>query len=202
MTIGIALKDKKNHRIIIGTDRQATLGDEIQATVKKKYVCRELEIIDGYENVIGTRKIYFILAGWGFLDGFLEYKFKIPPINENINFIDYLYTCLLSDLKTQLMDEKLLGLKEDKFNSESNVLIIYDGEIYELTNSFGIDHVHTDYAVIWSGWKVAIGSLYTNLHYHQHLNRVNMVQQAIISCGVNTIYCDTNSDIHIIYDYE
>ena len=46
MTIGIALKDRKNHRIIIGTDRQATLGDEIQATVKKKYVCRELEIID------------------------------------------------------------------------------------------------------------------------------------------------------------
>lgn len=198
MTIGIALKDKENKRIIIGSDRQSTLGDDIKfATPNKKHVCKEVKIIDGYYNHIDTKEIYFAFAGWGFLSGFMKYTFEIPDMKENQNFIEYLYNDLLECFRQQLMDKKLLGTRDDKFRSESNVLIIYDGEIYELDSNFGVNKIK-EYAVIGSGWKVAIGSLYTNLHYHPEVDKKEMVKQAIISCGVNTIYCDTNADITVI----
>ena len=100
-------------------------------------------------------------------------------------------------IEQQLMDKKLLGTQDDRFSSESNIIIIYDGEIYEISSNFGVNTLK-EYGVIGSGWKVAIGSLYTNLHYHPHLDKVEMVKQALIACGVNTIYCDTNTDIHVI----
>lgn len=127
----------------------------------------------------------------------MEHTFEIPDMHENQDFIEYLYNDLLECFRQQLLDKKLLGTHDDKFRSESNVLIIYDGEIYELDSNFGVNKIK-EYAVIGSGWKVAIGSLYTNLHYHPETNKVEMVKQALISCGVNTVYCDTNTDITII----
>lgn len=198
MTIGIALKDKENKRIIIGSDKQGTLGDDIKVTIPdKKHVRKEVKIVDGYYNHIDTQEIYFVFAGWGFLQGFMEHTFEIPDMHENQDFIEYLYNDLLECFRQQLLDKKLLGTHDDKFRSESNVLIIYDGEIYELDSNFGVNKIK-EYAVIGSGWKVAIGSLYTNLHYHPETNKVEMVKQALISCGVNTVYCDTNTDITII----
>lgn len=68
MTIGIALKDKENKRIIIGSDKQGTLGDDIKVTIPdKKHVRKEVKIVDGYYNHIDTQEIYFVFAGWGFL---------------------------------------------------------------------------------------------------------------------------------------
>ena len=199
MTIGIALKDKEQNRIIIGSDKQSTIGD-IKNTVKgSKHVCKTINIIDGYCNNIATKEIHFLLAGYGFLENYIKYTLEIPEINENQDFIEYLYNNLLEELREQLIDKKLLGTREDRFDSDSNIIIIYDGEIYEIDSHFGIE-MPKDYAVIGSGWRVAIGSLYTNLHYHLYMDKVDVVKQAIVACGVNTIYCDTNTDITIIDD--
>ena len=198
MTIGIALKDRKNNQIIIGTDRQETLGEDIiSVTHDKKFVCKELKIVDGYCNHIDTHEIYFIFAGWGFLKGFMKHTFEIPDMNENQDFIEYLYNNLLECFRQQLLDKKLLGTSNDKFRSESNVIIVYDGEIYELDSNFGVNQVK-EFVAIGSGWKVAIGSLYTNLHFHSYLDAAEMVREAVIACGVNTMYCDTNVDLEII----
>ena len=182
MTIGIALKDKEKNRIIIGSDKQSTAFD-IQTTIPgKKYVTKEVKIVDGYYNHIDTKEIHFLFAGWGFLKSFMKYTFEIPDMQENQNFIEYLYNDLLECFRQELLNKKLLGTNDDKFDSEGNVLIIFDGEIYELDSNFGVNRL----------------SLYTNLHYHPHTDKKDMVKQAIITCGVNTIYCDTNADINII----
>ena len=197
MTIGIALKDKKRNRIIIGSDKQATLSD-IKTTIPgTKHVKKEVKIVDGYYNHIDTQEIHFLFAGYGFIKGFMKYSFEIPEMQENQNFIEYLYNDLIECFRQQLLNKKLLGTKDDKFHTSSNILIIYDGEIYELDDNLGVNTIK-DYAVIGSGWKVAIGSLYTNLHYHPETDYADMVKQAVIACGVNTIYCDTNVDITII----
>lgn len=197
MTIGIALKDKKNNRIILGSDRQATLHDIKTTIPETKYVMKEVKIVDGYCNHIDTHEIHFLFAGWGFLKGFMEHSFNIPDMQENQNFIEYLYNDLLEDFREQLLDKKLLGTKNDMFATNSNIIIIYDNEIYELDDNLGINKIK-DYAVIGSGWRIAIGSLYTNLHFHNHMDYRDMVKQAIITCGVNHIHCDTNVDITII----
>ena len=198
MTIGIALKDKENNRIIIGSDKQITAGYDVKLTIPdKKHLTREVKIIDGYCNHIDTKQIHFVIAGWGFLKGFLEHSFEIPDMLENQNFIEYLYNDLLECFRNQLMDKKLLGEKNNKFDSECNILIIYDGEIYELDSNFGVN-LQKEYGIAGSGWKVAIGSLYTNLHYHPQMDKKEIVKQAIITCGVNTVYCDTNVDITVI----
>ena len=123
--------------------------------------------------------------------------FEIPDMNENQDFIEYLYNNLLECFRQQLLDKKLLGTSNDKFRSESNVIIVYDGEIYELDGNFGVNQVK-EFVAIGSGWKVAIGSLYTNLHFHSYLDAAEMVREAVIACGVNTVYCDTNVDLEII----
>jgi len=96
----------------------------------------------------------------------------------------------------------MLGTHKEIFDSDSNMIIVFDGEIYEIQSNFTIHKIDKDYSAIGSGWLIAIGSLYTNLHYHPYLDREDVVRQALTTCGVNTIYCDTNLDLKIIDTHE
>lgn len=201
MTIIIALKDKQNNRIIFGSDRAETLGQYTE-TCPCKIITKEITIIDGYYNEIDKTQVYIGASGRGFLINYLEHVFALPDMDEQQDFIEYLYNNFLEDLRGELLDKKIVGTRNEVFNSESNFIIIYKDEIYEISSDFSIHKVEKDYTAIGSGWLLAIGSLYTNLHYHSRLDRVEMVRQALTTCGVNTIYCDTNLDLKIIDTYE
>ena len=197
MTIIIALKDNKNKRILFGSDRAQTCG-QIKETCSNKIISKEIKIIDAYYNELDTREVHMGFAGAGFLMDYIDHVFTLPDLNEQQDFIEYLYNDFLDTLRTELMDKKILGTINDIFDSESQLLIIYNGEIYEIASDFSIHCVDRDYAAIGSGTRIAIGSLYTNLHYHSHIDRYDMIKQALTACGVNTIYCDTNLDIQTI----
>ena len=93
-----------------------------------------------------------------------------------------------------------MGKDKEVFDSESGMIIVYKDNIYEIFSRFSIS-LNDEYAVTGSGWQLAIGSLYTNLHFNKYIPREEMVRQAIITCGVNTIYCDNNVNLKVI-DYE
>ena len=199
MTIIIALKDKKRNRIIFGSDRAETYGQYTE-TCPCKIITKKIKIVDAYFNEIETKEVHIGTSGAGFLINFLDHAFTLPDLDEKQDFIEYLYNDFLTELREELIDKKVLGTKQEIFNSDSNMIIIFDGEIYEIQSNFSI-HVAGDYSVIGSGWLLAIGSLYTNLHYHKKLDREEMVRQALTTCGVNTIFCDTNIDLKIIDTY-
>ena len=197
MTILIALKDKKKNRIIFGSDRQESQG--ILCNVcKNKIISKPVKIIDAYFNEIDTKTIHIGLAGSGTIGEFLKYNFTPPDMNEKQDFMEYLYDEFLDELREILLTKKLTGTNNEVFNSNSNLLIIFEGEIYEVFSNFSVSKRTTGYGVVGAGYEIAVGSLYTNLHYHPELDRVEMVKQALTTCGVNTIYCDTNLDIKII----
>lgn len=197
MTIIIALKDKKNNQIIFGSDRAETYGQYTE-TCPCKIITKEINIIDAYFNEIDTQKIHIGVAGQGFLINYLDHVFTFPDLDEKQDFVEYLYNNFLTELREELLEKKIMGTNSEIFDSTSNMIIIFNNEIYEIQSDFSIHLVENEYSVIGSGWLIAIGSLYTNLHYHKKLNRVEMVRQAITACGVNTIYCDTNIDLKII----
>lgn len=201
MTIIIALKDKRNKRIIFGSDRGETVGQYTE-TCPCKIITKEIQIVDAYSNEIDTKDIYIGVAGAGFLINYLDHVFQLPDLDEKQDFIEYLYNNFLEDLREELLDKKMLGTHKEIFDSASNMIIVFDGEIYEIQSDFTIHKVDKDYSAIGSGWLIAIGSLYTNLHYHSYLDREDVVRQALTTCGVNTIYCDTNLDLKIIDVHE
>ena len=57
MTIVIVLKDTKNKKIILGTDKQATWGQLIFNT-NDKIIELPIEITDGYNETIHTETLY------------------------------------------------------------------------------------------------------------------------------------------------
>lgn len=197
MTIIIALKDKRNNKIVFGSDRLETTG-MIKGVCKNKIITKKIKIVDAYYNELDTKELHIGLAGYGFISELLEYNFTPPDMNEQQNFMEYLYEEFLDNLRETLLEKKLVSLDNDQFDSGSSILLIFDGEIYEVFSNFSVTHVTQDYAVCGAGWKIAIGSLYTNLHYHPNISAQEMVRQAITACGVNTIYCDANVDIKTI----
>lgn len=199
MTIIIALKDKKNKRIIFGSDRQYSTGI-IKGVVKNKIVTKKVNIIDAYYNEIDTKEIHIGFSGTGFIAELVEYNFNVPDMNEKQEFMEYLYENFLEELRETLIDKKLSGTSNEVFDSGSNIIIVFQDEIYEIFSNFSVNKITGDYAVSGAGYEIAIGSLYTNLHYHKKLDYVEVVRQALTACGVNTLYCDTNLDIKTI-DY-
>lgn len=197
MTIIIALKDKKNKRIIFGSDRLESQGI-ICGVCKNKIITKEVNIVDAYYNEITTKEIHIGLSGYGFIAELIEHKFTAPDMNEKQTFMEYLYDDFLEDLRKLLLSKKLSAVDKEVFDSGSNLLIVFEDEIYEVFDNFSVTKIDGEYAVSGIGWQIAIGSLYTNLHYHKKLDRVEAVRQALTACGVNTIYCDTNIDIKTI----
>lgn len=197
LTIAIALKDIKNNQIIIGTDKQATCGQVIYKT-NDKLIEVPIDIIDGYGETIDTKTFHIALSGNLYLGSFLSHGFVVPPLDENQKFMDYLYQDFLPSLRQILQEDNLIAIDNNISDMESSFIIVFDDEIYNVNYRLGIDIIEQEYLVIGSGTQMAIGSLYTNLNYHNDISYKEIVKQAIETCGENTIYCDSNPVIKII----
>ena len=198
MTIIIALKDKKNKRIILGADAQTTRGQEIGLPVNK-LIEIPIDVVDGYGELIFTEILHIAVCGWAFLNSFLQYGFEPPLMNEQQSFIEYLYNNFLPDLKNILQEDNLIKLDSNVSDSDSAFIFVFQDKLYSINDKFAIDYmVDDDYLVNGSGREIAIGSLYTNLNFNKDLDYKDIVEQAIISSGANSIYCDTNVNVKII----
>lgn len=195
MTIIVALKDKENNRIILGADKQSTCGQIIHKSPSKII---ELPITVKDEESIEKKKLHIGLCGYAFMKSFFQHGFEIPSMNKKNNFIEYLYQKFFPKLRKALTDNSLVIIKDGQLDTESGMLFIFDNEIYCIGSNFCIDILDNDFYVDGSGWQVATGSLYTNLKYHSDMDKIEMVKQAILSAGENTIYCDTDVEIKII----
>lgn len=197
MTIAIALKDLKNNQIILGVDKQATCGQIIHKT-KDKLIELPIDVIDGYGETVDTEILHIALSGNLYLGSFLSHGFIIPPLDEQQNFMDYLYQDFLPSLKQILQEDNLIAIDNNISDMESSFIMVFKDQIYNVNYRFGIDVLEQDYIVIGSGTQMAIGSLYTNLNYHTDISYKEIVKQAIETCGENTIYCDSNPVIKTI----
>ena len=112
MTIVIVLKDTKNKKIILGTDKQATWGQLIFNT-NDKIIELPIEITDGYNETIHTETLYIGFCGRLYLTSFLKYGFEPPKMNEQQTFIEYLYNNFLPELKGLLHEDSLVEINNN-----------------------------------------------------------------------------------------
>lgn len=198
MTIIVALKDKENKRIILGSDKQATTG-QMKFKTENKIIEKEIEITDGYGEIITTKKMHIALCGFLYLTEFLVHSFIPPSMSEKQDTMDYLYNDFFPELRGLLLEDNLIELDSNVTNTEAWLILVFEGEFYSVSPRFAVNsHTHQEFIVDGSGEQVATGSLYTNLNYHKDTDKIEMVKQAIKSCGANTIYCDTDTNIKII----
>ena len=197
LTVIVALKDKERNRIIMGADNQGTSG---QICIKggKKIICLDIPIVDGYGDVISFEKVYIGLTGNYWLVSYLEYGFDIPPMDCNDDFLYYLYNSFFILLSNNLMERSLVSNDGNILDTESGMLMVFKGKIYQVFYNLSVMECVEDYAVEGTGFEVAIGSLHTNLNFHKGMDYVDIVKQAILSCADKTIYCDDEIDLEVI----
>lgn len=196
MTIVIALKDEDNKRIIMGADNQATAG-QLCYKGGKKIIALEVPIVDGYGEVLKFERLHIGVSGNYWLINYLLYGFDVPMMDSNWDFIYYLYNAFFVSLSQELSSSNLIPVYDGELDSEAGMLMVFEGKIYHIFNNFSVMEVVEEFDVEGSGSEVAIGSLSTNLMFGGG-DRLDMVRQAILVCGKNTIYCDEDYDIDVI----
>lgn len=198
MTVIISLKDKKNKRIILGADTRTTRGHEIGRPVNK-IISIPIEIVDGYGETKHIKELHIAICGYAFYNTFFEYGFIPPLMSEQQSFIEYLYNSLLPELRNLLHEENLVMIDNNVSDSECTFIFVFQDMMYQINSHFSVDYAIDDgFLVNGSGQEVALGSLYTNLHFHKNMNYEDIVEQAIVSSGANTVYCNKEVNIKVI----
>jgi len=129
LTVIVALKDKKNNRIILGTDKQMTYG-YTKDIIDSKILNINIPVIDGYGETVRTDECYIAVAGMASMTNFIEYSFEAPSLPNNMEFMEYLHKKFLKCLRDDLFNNKIVGDSNNKFDSESNLIIVYGDEIF------------------------------------------------------------------------
>ena len=119
-------------------------------------------------------------------------------MDENETFIEYLYNGLFPVIQRKITDQQLVEIDNSQLDTESGMIFVFDGEIYNIQYNLGVNLIEDDYFVEGSGYEIAIGSLYTNLRFHSHISYERMVKEAIMTVGETTIYCDAEVEMEII----
>lgn len=198
MTVIVAVRDKKNKKIVLGTDSLGTSGGGLKVNIGSKILKLDVPICDGYGEIIETKPLYIAISGYGYIKQYLLNAFEVPLLDSQQDFLDYLYNSFLTVLREELMTNSLVELDNSKLSTELGMIFVFDGEMYEVTSSFAVDVINEDYMVNGSGWAVATGSIYTNLTYHADISIVDVVKQAIETCGNTTVWCDDKVNIEVI----
>lgn len=197
LTILVALKDKKNNRIILGTDKQVTTGS-VKELIHNKIVTVNIPVVDGYGEKIRTDKCHIAIAGYVYINNFIEYAFNAPPMDNNMIFIEYLQKKFLKKLREELTNQNLAEVNSNQFDSESGFLIVYDDEIFVIDFNFGVCTINDEYSVNGSGFEIALGSLYTTKKVKPSIGAVKRVKLAVKSAIEYDVYCGGEVDIKII----
>ena len=207
MTIIIALKDKRNHEIILGSDKFTTSGeikhDESCNKLVRKYVKGVNDNLDGYLEkycVDIYQDVYIDIAFAGDISvlEYINHVFEPPkytPSLERDLTTKYMLTKFIPALKDGIKQWCHLGDSEDM---NSNLIIVMNGHIYEVFANFKCMEVHSDFVCSGFAHEIAIGSLYTNLHFHKNMDKKEMVKQAIIATGQYDVFSGINSNIKTI----
>lgn len=181
MSVVIAIKDKENGLIIMGADKQATMGNVKTNEVNKIFHLNDIpDICMGSVGDMRTSQV--IQHSDELIDKVSYYE---STIDER-----YISTQLYNNIKNELLTKFVI--KEDDLTEPLNNTFLFaiqdkmwmiwcDGSVIE----------GDDYLVIGSGAEMAIGSLECTKD-KPPLDRIKL---AIKTCGENTIYINKKVDV-------
>ena len=199
MIVLVAIKE--DDKIFVGADRQSTAGQIIEMKKEPKFMEKTFNVVDGYGKKIRESKLLLGVTGCAYLGTFLRYGFNFPDLNDNIeDFEEYLIKSLFPTLKKKLVENKLVAVSNNKLNTESAFLIIYNGEMYCIETNLGVISIGGSYTAMGSGAQIALGSLHTSEDLG--FTSKQRIGLALEAAADNTIYVSHEYDIFEIENDE
>ena len=192
MTVVIALKDKKNNDVIIGSDTMVSGANTFRKMDIPKFFVKEISTGSWDKD---KEKIVLGEAGSVTVLEYMKRVYK-PPVwdKKKETFNTYMLNKFFPGFK-KLLEDKIYVEKYEKNNSVidlgTKLIVIYKNEIYSMFRSMGFERHTEEYVCIGSGEEVALGSLYSSRDLEPKL-RVN---DAVMAAGELTMY--VNTDVHI-----
>ena len=143
--------------------------------------------------------MYIAFSGLMSLHTYLWKIYQAPVYDDERDFIEYLYNDFFKELKNELIEQKLIMEENGLLNSESGLIIVYDGNIYNVHDDFGME-LPKRYAVNGSGYVCGTSIIENYLKFHPDMDYRKIVEEALYTTGKLNIYCNTDYDILTI-DY-
>lgn len=198
MTVIVALKDKENNKIYLGCDGQGTSGDTKLSWGRSKIIKLQIPVAsdDDCTEITEYKTMYLGCSGSHYLQSYLDGAFHPPCINTDEDVVDYLYNQFFQVLNNELTLHTLLKTNDGALDSEASLIIVFDGEIYNVYSDFSIVQEARCFTCNGAGWKIAHGILVNLLEYHNDLPGKRMVEEALLTTGECNIYC--NKEISVV----
>lgn len=190
MTIIIGLKDEENRKIYLGADRQGTQGD----ISYDDFGCKLLKIeIPMSDDTIDS--MYLAFSGSAFLHQYLLNVFQPPIFDVETNFMNYLYRFFFKELKKELKENNLIKMEKEVLDSEAGMLLVHDGNLYNVWYDLSITESARPYVVSGIGMEFGLAVIRNNLEFHSDMDYKKIVEEALYTTGKMSIYCNTDYDI-------
>lgn len=191
MTIIIALRDEKEKCVYLASDTQGTSSYTIKDFGSKIFSLK-IPLIDNEDDFI---TLHMGVSGSHFLLSYLKHSFNPPKIDTQWDFISYLYNQFFQQLQEELTLHKLLEDNNGVLNSDSNLIIVYRGEIYNIYDDFSISKQKENYSCVGSGWVMGEAILHNLLKFHSNISCEDMIYETMNTIADKNIYC--NNEIMI-----
>ena len=188
MTIVIALKNKKENYILMGCDTQGT-SSYTKKNIGSKIFPLKVPVINS-DNDKEFITLWIGVSGSHLLISYLKHSFNPPSIDTRWNFISYLYNQFFQQLQEELSLHKLLKDDNGVLDSDSDLIIVYNNEIYNIYDDFSILKETEQYSCVGSGWVMGNAILHNLLKHHNNMSYEDMLHETLSTIGDTNIYCN------------
>jgi ATP-dependent protease HslVU (ClpYQ) peptidase subunit len=190
MTVIVAIKYKKTGDVYIGSDSAISSGNNIEISKNPKICSKPFNMVDENGNKIDTRHLIIGFSGIFSIFNFIRYSYKAPDYIQGTDFRTYLINSFLYCLKTELELSGLVDMNGTQIKTNSNFLIVYNGDIFEIEDNLGLFEPDGDYVAIGVGKELALGSLYST----KRNKPSNRIKKAIEATAYHSLYVNDKYD--------
>jgi len=154
---------------------------------KKVYMGSDVFAVDGRSSLVRTRKDSKIFINGDYLFGFcglirvcqiLSSRFWTPPKR---------HEKLIDSIRDQVKRKGCLSYEDDVDKFESNILVGYKGQLFEIHTDFQLAQYEDDYSAIGEGKSYALGSFYETEEIKNEIIPGERVRRAL-KCATYFLY--------------
>lgn len=176
MTILVTLKT--TNKIVMGCDTRITTGGR-KGYCNTKWVNLKLN---------QTNSCYIGITGYFKFTDFFEHGFTAPTLHDEENFEEYLHTRLAPEITKILTDRRISKTKDNILDTESEILIVYENEVYSLMWDTAPVRIRENFYATGSGADYAYGA-YHAIYDNDELNAREKVTICLNAACNYDSYC-------------
>lgn len=181
MSVVIAIKDKKSKSIVIGCDKQVTLGNGM----KKEIPSKIFDIKNCERGILGSTGLVRGMQILQVQDNLID---EMSQLKGEVDF-KYCVTTLFERIYGLFLKYRLVDKKDGEYANylPNSFILAYKDNAFSI-DSYGCVEEIDDFLVIGSGYETA----YAVLSQNKSKSPEDRIREAIKACSENTLYVNNN----------